>query len=153
MTELFQDKRTRELAIGWTLATASLGGILVTEVYNYIVDTAKTPGILPALPFPAGHAADNVSWRFTRFVIDDEELRIESGVLVKTSRKIAFERIQSVDIIQPFAARIFACLLSALPRTAFAIGHVVSSWWGYRESTRVGSVQVRLLSRPAAIDH
>ena len=48
-----------------------------------------------------------VSWRFTRFVIDDEELRIETGVLVKTSRKVAFERIQSVDIIQPLAARLF----------------------------------------------
>jgi putative membrane protein len=51
--------------------------------------------------------AGYVSWRFTRFVIDDEELRIETGVLFKTSRKIAFERIQSVDIIQPLAARIF----------------------------------------------
>ena len=52
-------------------------------------------------------AAGYVSWRFTRFVIDDEELRVETGVLFKTSRKIAFERIQSVDIIQPLAARIF----------------------------------------------
>ncbi|WP_091076387.1 PH domain-containing protein [Microlunatus sagamiharensis] len=52
-------------------------------------------------------AAGFVSWRFTRFVIDDEELRIETGVLFKTSRKVAFERIQSVDIIQPFAARLF----------------------------------------------
>jgi putative membrane protein len=51
--------------------------------------------------------AGYVSWRFTRFVIDDDELRIETGVLFKTSRKIAFERIQSVDIIQPFAARVF----------------------------------------------
>ena len=53
-------------------------------------------------------AAGYVSWRFTRFVIDDEELRVETGVLFKTSRKIAFERIQSVDVIQPLAARIFS---------------------------------------------
>lgn len=52
-------------------------------------------------------AAGYVSWRFTRFVIDDDELRVETGVLFKTSRKVAFERIQSVDIIQPLAARIF----------------------------------------------
>ena len=51
--------------------------------------------------------AGYVSWRFTRFVIDDEELRVEQGVLFKTSRKVAFERIQSVDVIQPFAARLF----------------------------------------------
>ncbi len=65
MAELFTDKRSRELAIGWTLATASLGGILVTEAYNAIVEAARTPGHLPSLPFPAGHQTDNVAWRFT----------------------------------------------------------------------------------------
>lgn len=65
LAELFQDKRTRELAIGWSLATASLGGILVTEVYNGIVEASRTPGTLPNLPFPDGHLADNVAWRYT----------------------------------------------------------------------------------------
>lgn len=37
LAELFADKKQRELAIGWTLACASLGGILVTEVFNEIV--------------------------------------------------------------------------------------------------------------------
>jgi MFS family permease len=65
LAELFEDKRTREMVIGWTLATASLGGILVTEIYNLIVEMAKTPGLLPSLPFPSGFIADNVAWRFT----------------------------------------------------------------------------------------
>ncbi|HWJ53179.1 MAG TPA: PH domain-containing protein, partial [Propionibacteriaceae bacterium] len=47
------------------------------------------------------------TWYFTRFIIDDEELRVETGWIFKTSKKIPFERLQSVDIIQPFAARIF----------------------------------------------
>ena len=47
------------------------------------------------------------TWYFTRFVIDDEELRVETGWIFKTSKKIPFERLQSVDIIQPLAARIF----------------------------------------------
>ena len=47
------------------------------------------------------------TWYFTRFVIDDEELRIETGWVFKKSKKIPFERLQSVDIIQPLAARIF----------------------------------------------
>ncbi len=46
------------------------------------------------------------SWYFTRFVIDDEELRIETGVVVKRSKKIPFERLQSVDIVQPLLARV-----------------------------------------------
>lgn len=65
LAELFEDKRTREMIIGWTLATASLGGILVTEAYNLIVEAAKTPGHLPQLPFPSGHMPDNLAWRFT----------------------------------------------------------------------------------------
>ena len=47
-----------------------------------------------------------VTWYFTRFVIDDEELRIETGAIFKKSTKIPFERLQSVDIVQPLAARI-----------------------------------------------
>jgi hypothetical protein len=52
----------RELAIGWTLATASLGGILVTEAYNLIVNST---GSMPAIPFPSGHMPENTAWRFT----------------------------------------------------------------------------------------
>ncbi|MET1006279.1 MAG: PH domain-containing protein [Propionibacteriaceae bacterium] len=47
------------------------------------------------------------SWFFTRFVIDDEELRIETGAVFKNSKKVPFERVQSIDLIQPFAARLF----------------------------------------------
>lgn len=65
LTELFEDKRTREIVIGWTLATASLGGIMVTEAYNLIVEAARTAGSLPRLPFPEGHLPENLAWRFT----------------------------------------------------------------------------------------
>jgi MFS family permease len=41
LAELFEDKRQREKAIGWTLAFASVGGILVTEVFNEIVAFLK----------------------------------------------------------------------------------------------------------------
>jgi putative membrane protein len=52
-------------------------------------------------------AAGFASWYFTRYVIDDEELRIETGAVFKNSKRVPFERVQSVDIIQQFAARIF----------------------------------------------
>jgi MFS family permease len=62
MAELFTDKRTREMAIGWTLATASLGGILVTEVYNLIVASAAN---LPALPVSGSPETQHAAWRYT----------------------------------------------------------------------------------------
>ena len=53
-----------------------------------------------------GLAFGFVSWRFTRYVIDGTELRINSGVLTKASRRIPYERIQSVDIAEPIVARV-----------------------------------------------
>ena len=59
LAELFEDKRKRELAIGWTLACASLGGILVTEVFNEIVSYLKTnPDGVSWLPVKAA------AWRY-----------------------------------------------------------------------------------------
>jgi putative membrane protein len=46
-----------------------------------------------------------VGWLFTRYVIDGTELRIMSGVVTKSSRRIPYERIQSVDIAEPVIAR------------------------------------------------
>jgi MFS family permease len=62
LAELFTDKRTREMAIGWTLATASLGGILVTEVYNLIVSSAAN---MPALPVSGAPETQHAAWRYT----------------------------------------------------------------------------------------
>ncbi|WP_111766621.1 PH domain-containing protein [Nakamurella deserti] len=52
-------------------------------------------------------AAGFVSWWFTHFVIDDDEIRVDSGALWRRSARVGFERLQSVDIVQPFAARPF----------------------------------------------
>ena len=60
LAELFQDKRQREMAIGWTLACASLGGILVTEVFNEIGTFMREhPEGVSWLPVPAA------AWRYT----------------------------------------------------------------------------------------
>ncbi|KAA1420439.1 PH domain-containing protein [Mumia zhuanghuii] len=54
-----------------------------------------------------GVAFGYLSWRFTRYFIDGREIRIERGILTRTSRRAPYERIQSVDIAEPFAARVF----------------------------------------------
>ncbi|MEH3033752.1 MAG: PH domain-containing protein [Aeromicrobium erythreum] len=53
-----------------------------------------------------GQAAGFLGWWFTRFVVDDTELRIDRGILTRSSRRIPFERIQSVDLAQPFLPRL-----------------------------------------------
>ena len=89
------------IAIGW-------GREIVTSASGDQFDSGSLPWILIALAAVVLLAAiaGFFTWYFTRFVIDDEELRIESGVIFKKSTKIPFERLQSVDIVQPLAARL-----------------------------------------------
>ena len=97
---------------GWLLFVAILlgwGRQLVPDGEEAQLDAGDLRWILPAIAGVVVLAAviGFVSWYFTRFIIDDEELRIETGAIFKKSTKIPFERLQSVDIIQPLAARIF----------------------------------------------
>src|SRR5271170_7646359 len=64
LAELFAYKRTREIVIGATLASASLGGILVTAAFRTIRSAVENDQ-LPTNWFPEGHNAGNVAWRFT----------------------------------------------------------------------------------------
>lgn len=56
--------------------------------------------------FVIGVIAGWISWLFTRYVIDDVEIRVDRGVLFRSSRRIPFERLQSVDINEPLVARL-----------------------------------------------
>lgn len=61
LAELFPNQRERELAIGWTQAFASLGGILVSAAFAFITANAAS---FPALPVPEPFAAQ-AAWRYT----------------------------------------------------------------------------------------
>jgi putative membrane protein len=47
------------------------------------------------------------SWIRTQYWIDDDELRVDKGVVARQSRRIRIDRLQGVDIVQPFVARFF----------------------------------------------
>lgn len=61
---------------------------------------------LPVL-LVAGAVYGVASWVRTRFWIDGDELRIDTGVLFRQSRRIRIDRLQGIDIVQPLVARIF----------------------------------------------
>lgn len=54
----------------------------------------------------AGAVYGFLSWLRTRYWIDDRELRIDTGVIYHQSRRIRIDRLQGVDIRQPFVARL-----------------------------------------------
>lgn len=63
LAELFTDRRQRETAIGWTLAFASLGGILVTAVFKGIVAYLKANP--EGLPWLTNLGIAPTAWRYT----------------------------------------------------------------------------------------
>lgn len=70
-------------------------------------------GLLVAIPsalavtMAVGLAAGYWVWWSTTYSIDSTEVRIDRGVVWRSSRRIAFERIQAVDIAEPLLARLF----------------------------------------------
>ena len=54
---------------------------------------------------PLGIAYGYVSWRTTRYFIDSEDLRLETGVLFRRSRRVRLDRLQAVDVVRPLVAR------------------------------------------------
>lgn len=47
-----------------------------------------------------------IAWRTTTFVADDEEFRIERRLMWTSSSRIDYSKVQSVDVTQPFVARL-----------------------------------------------
>jgi putative membrane protein len=48
-----------------------------------------------------------VSWFFTRWRIDGDDLRIESGLLRRRSLRFPLSQVQAIDIVRPGLARLF----------------------------------------------
>jgi putative membrane protein len=55
----------------------------------------------------AGAAYGAVSWLRTKYWIEADELRVDTGVVSRQSRRIRVDRLQGIDIVQPFVARLF----------------------------------------------
>lgn len=54
-----------------------------------------------------GAVFGTASWLRTKYWIENDELRVDTGVISRQSRRIRVDRLQGVDIVQPFVARLF----------------------------------------------
>jgi len=88
------------------------GGVLVAAAAFASFDTLVTGevgpfGIILVAVLVGGFVFGYASWLRTRYWITDAELRIDTGVLYHQSRRIRIDRLQGIDIVQPFIARLF----------------------------------------------
>jgi len=84
--------------------------LLLAIVGQRALSQSPAPGRTAALLFGVGVplfvAGGYVTWRAMRYRLTDTELQVESGVLTKRSRRVPLARLQSVDVVRPFYARI-----------------------------------------------
>ena len=97
---------------GWVVLLA----ILIGLGREFLPDGSEPEFRLPPIELIIGGialitlgaaAVGYISWRFTHFITDDRELRIDTGMLFRQSQRIAYDKVQGVDVVQPLAARLF----------------------------------------------
>ena len=47
-----------------------------------------------------------ITWRTTTFIADDEEFRVERNFIWRSSSRVDYTKVQSIDVSQPFIARL-----------------------------------------------
>jgi MFS family permease len=104
LSELFPDKRQRELVVGWTQAFASVGGLLVTGVSHAITSLVQN-NTLPALP--VGDPT-NVGWRYTLMTGLIPALPIALLLPFVPESAVWLERRMSGTLKRPSFGEIFA---------------------------------------------
>jgi MFS family permease len=104
LAELFPDKRQKELAIGWTQAFASVGGLLVTAVsagVGHLVMNQALP------PLPVGDPS-NPAWRYTLMTGLIPALPIALLLPFVPESAVWLERKRAGTLKRPRFAEVFA---------------------------------------------
>lgn len=83
-----------------------------------------------------------ITWRTTTFIADDDEFRVEKHHLSKTSTRVDYTKVQSVDIAQPFVAR-----LMGLAKVHIDVGGAGGVDLEYLTKARAESLREHLLAQ------
>lgn len=127
------------LGLSWGVAVGLALSIRSIRDGEWIVIAFTIP-----IGFAAGVVGGYVKWWFTRYVINESEIRIETGPIFKNSRRIPFARLQSIDINQPLVARLFGlCELTI----EMAGGSDSSSDLRFLKFTEARSIRATVLRR------
>ncbi|WP_020469537.1 MFS transporter [Zavarzinella formosa] len=103
LSELFTEKRSRQLAVGWTQAFASVGGLLVTAVAGYVITHLDQ---FPALPM-GGEQGTKTAWRYTLLTGMIPGLMIALMLPFVPESRIWAERKRNGTLIRPRLSELF----------------------------------------------
>jgi putative membrane protein len=88
------------------------GSILVAAVIfttwdDLLAGDVGPIGLLLLGVLAVGAVLGYASWLRTKYWVEADELRVDTGVVYHQSRRIRIDRLQGIDIVQPFVARLF----------------------------------------------
>jgi putative membrane protein len=131
---------------GWKFFAAAVA-IALQQAYGDV----ELGFILSAIAasIPIGVAYGFLSWRATRFRIGPDDLRLETGVLFRRSRRVRLDRLQAVDVVRPLFAR--ALGLAEL-RLEVAGGSSSEAPLAYLSEPSAQQLRAELLARAAGLD-
>ncbi|TDC77118.1 PH domain-containing protein [Streptomyces hainanensis] len=88
-----------------------------------------------------------LSWRVTRYLVTDTELRIRTGLLFRRSAHLRLDRIQAIDVSRPMLAR----LLGVAKLKMDVVGSSASDELAYLSEAEAVRLRAELLARAAGI--
>lgn len=84
-----------------------------------------------------------VSWRMHTFRITDEVVEVRSGILFRVNRKARLDRIQGINIVRPFVARLFGAAKLEISQA----GHDANVHLSYLASAAADDLRREILRR------
>jgi len=84
-----------------------------------------------------------VSWRMHTFRITSEVVEVRSGTLIRTNRKARLDRIQGINIVRPFIARLFGAAKLEISQA----GHDANVHLSYLSSAAADDLRQEILRR------
>ncbi|MHA6760841.1 PH domain-containing protein [Streptacidiphilus sp. PAMC 29251] len=134
---------------GWAIVAAVLYFLArnLQDLARDITPDRVGLGLLVLVPVALGYGY--LSWRFTRYRIEDDQLRVETGVLFRRTRHLRLDRVQSIDVVRPLLARIIGL---AMLKFDLAGGEKDKSTLEYLSVRQAGQLRAELLARAAGVE-
>jgi putative membrane protein len=88
------------------------------------------------------------SWWFTRYGFDGDDLRIDSGIFQRRSRRVRMDRLQAVDVVRPLVGRLLGVAELRLEVAGGAQSEAPLSYLSVDDAIRL---RAELLARSAGI--
>ncbi|MEI8407530.1 MULTISPECIES: PH domain-containing protein [unclassified Kribbella] len=94
-----------------------------------------------------------LSWWFTKWQLTDDAIRVDSGFLFRRTRIIRFDRIQAIDVAQPFVARLFGMAELRMDVAGGGKSDGKLSYFSYDEAGKLRTILLVRAKGEQAVEH